>query len=257
LDPRLLVEGACSVISLLYNYYPEEKLEDSATYKISKYAYGKDYHNVIKKKLFELSDYIEETFGEVQIRAFVDSAPVLERTWAVKAGLGWIGKNTNLITLKNGSFLFICELITDLELFYDHPIDNNYCGDCSLCINACPTKAIIAPYQLDASKCISYLTIELKDQIPVEFKNVYQQWIFGCDICQDVCPWNRFSIIHNEKQFNPPPKLFELSSKEWESLSEEKYQFLFKGSAVKRTKYQGLKRNIAFLTCQVDTNLSG
>ncbi|MFC1731189.1 tRNA epoxyqueuosine(34) reductase QueG [candidate division KSB1 bacterium] len=255
LDPRLLVEGARSVISMLYNYYPENKLEDTAPYKISKYAYGKDYHKIIKRKLKQLANYIKEVTGKIQIRGFVDSSPVLERSWAVKSGLGWIGKNGNLITLKNGSFFFICELITDLELIYDQPIKNNYCGNCSLCISACPTKAIVAPYQLDASKCISYLTIELKDQIPDVFKHKYTQWVFGCDICQDVCPWNRFSIFHREDKFNLHPDLFKLSKKEWEELTEKKYHFIFEGSAIERAKYQGLKRNIDFLTLQVGFNL--
>lgn len=248
LDPRLLVEGAKSVISLLLNYYTEEKQSDATAPKISKYAYGEDYHDVIKEKLRQLMQFIETEIGEVSGRVFVDSAPVMDKAWAKKSGLGWIGKNSNLIHPKSGSFFFIAELIIDLELEADGPI-KDYCGTCTKCIDACPTDAIIEPYVVDGSKCISYLTIELKDALlPTEFKGKMDNWAFGCDICQDVCPWNRFSLLHNESRFNPSQNLLQLSKSDWQDLSEEVFSELFKLSAIKRTKFDGLKRNIAFLS---------
>jgi epoxyqueuosine reductase len=248
LDPRLLVDGAKSVISLLLNYYTEEKQSDFSAPKISKYAYGEDYHDVIKEKLRQLMQFIETEIGEVSGRVFVDSAPVMDKAWAKKSGLGWIGKNSNLIHPKSGSFFFIAEMIIDLELEADGPI-KDYCGTCTKCIDACPTDAIIEPYVVDGSKCISYLTIELKDALlPTEFKGKMDNWAFGCDICQDVCPWNRFSLLHNEPRFNPSKNLLQLSNNDWQDLSEEVFNELFKLSAVKRTKFDGLKRNIDFLS---------
>lgn len=246
LDPRLLVDGAKSVISLLLNYYTEEKQSDVNAPKISKYAYGEDYHDVIKEKLRQLMQFIETEIGEVSGRVFVDSAPVMDKAWAKKSGLGWIGKNSNLIHPKSGSFFFIAELIIDLELEADGPI-KDYCGTCTKCIDACPTDAIIEPYVVDGSKCISYLTIELKDALlPSEFKGRMDNWAFGCDVCQDVCPWNRFSLLHNEPRFKPSQNLLQLSKSDWNDLCEEVFNELFKLSAVKRTKFQGLKRNIDF-----------
>ncbi|TCI85922.1 tRNA epoxyqueuosine(34) reductase QueG [Tenacibaculum sp. M341] len=245
LDPRLLVEGSKSVISLAYNYFPEEQQKDD-TYKIAKYAYGEDYHHVIKNKLFELLACIRDEIGEVDGRCFVDSAPVLERAWAEKAGLGWNGKHTLLIQKQQGSFFFLAELIIDLELEYDTPFTTDHCGSCTRCIDACPTKAILPNNQLDGSKCISYLTIELRDNIPTQFKDQMQDWVFGCDICQDVCPWNRFSKQHNESLFNPKENLLELTKSDWKELTEETFRKVFKKSAVKRTKYVGLMRNVGF-----------
>ncbi len=247
LDPRLLVDGAKSVVSLLLNYFPEQTQEDSDAPKISKYAYGKDYHFVIKDKLKSLMTYINEEIGEVGGRVFVDSAPVMDKAWAAKSGLGWIGKNSNLIHPKHGSFFFVAELIIDLELEPDGPM-KDYCGTCTACIDECPTDAIVEPYVVDGSKCISYLTIELKDAIiPGHFKDQMDGWMFGCDVCQDVCPWNRFSKAHNELSFNPHENLLKMSKSDWEDLSEEVFREIFKNSAVKRTKYAGLKRNIQFL----------
>lgn len=244
LDPRLLVDGAKSVVSLLYNYYPGET-QNSGAPKISKYAYGKDYHEVIKDKLFEFLSSIKGTVGDVNGRAFVDSAPVMDKAWAAKSGLGWIGKNSNLINKNNGSFFFIAELIIDLDLEYDGPLAD-YCGTCTRCIDACPTDAIVAPYVVDGSKCISYLTIELKENIPAEFKDKMQGWAFGCDVCQDVCPWNRFSRPHEEPLFKNG-ELLNYSEAEWSDLTEETFNLVFKHSAVKRTKYKGLKRNLEFI----------
>ncbi len=249
LDPTLLVDDAKSVVSLLLNYYPEERLpEGNNDLKISKYAYGTDYHFVIKDKLKQLLRVVQEKIGEVNGRVFVDSAPVMDKVWAKKSGLGWIGKNTNLIHPKSGSFFFIAELILDLELEIDGPI-KDYCGTCTKCIDECPTDAIVEPYVVDGSKCISYLTIELKDELlPREFNGKMDNWFFGCDICQDVCPWNRFSKPTSEPSFAPSSALKNMSGNDWQDLTEEVFRELFKNSAVKRTKYTGLKRNINFLT---------
>jgi len=246
LDPRLLVEGSKSVISLSYNYFPSE-VQQEDSYKISKYAYGEDYHNIIKQKLRELLQIINDEIGEVSGRCFVDSAPVMERSWAKKAGLGWTGKNSLLIQKKQGSFFFLAELIIDLELAYDAPFTTDHCGSCTKCINACPTQAILPNNTIDGSKCISYFTIELKENIPTEFKNSFNDWMFGCDICQDVCPWNRFSTAHNEPLFQPKENMLAMTKKDWEEITEETFRKVFKKSAVKRTKYKGLQRNIQFL----------
>ena len=247
LDPVKLLEGAKSVISVLFNYFPKEIIPVEDNYKISKYAYGKDYHFVMKDKLKELLKFIEEETGESNSRAFVDSAPVLDRAWAAKSGLGWIGKNTNLITKEQGSFFFIGEIITALELDYsDRPIPKS-CGHCTKCIEACPTHAL-RPYEVNANKCISYLTIENKgDRIPEELKGKFEDWIFGCDICQDVCPWNRFSIANIEPEFEPNDQLMKMRKSDWENLTEEQFRTVFKASPVKRTKYKGLIRNIGFV----------
>jgi epoxyqueuosine reductase len=246
LDPRLLVPGAQSVISLLLNYFPSEFQKDETAPKISKYAYGKDYHFVIKEKLNQLLAFIKEKIGDVDGRVFVDSAPVMDKAWAKRSGLGWIGKNSNLINKQSGSFFFIAELILDLKLEPDGPI-KDYCGTCTRCIDACPTQAIVAPYVVDGSKCISYLTIELKDAIPNEFIGKMDKWMFGCDVCQDVCPWNRFSKPHNEPFLNPSPELLNMTKQEWLELTEETFNKVFQKSAVKRTKYAGLIRNIKFI----------
>ncbi|MBX2827748.1 MAG: tRNA epoxyqueuosine(34) reductase QueG [Flavobacteriaceae bacterium] len=245
LDPTLLVEGSKSVISLLLNYYPSQ-LQEEGAYKISKYAYGTDYHFVIKEKLKELLHSIQTEIGDVHGRAFVDSAPVLDKAWAAKSGLGWMGKHTNLLSKQVGSFYFIAELIVDLDLEYDTPV-TDHCGSCTACIDACPTQAIVEPYVVDGSKCISYFTIELKDEIPNDFSGMFDDWMFGCDVCQDVCPWNRFSKSHKEPLFDPNPKLLSMSRGEWEEITEEVFQEIFRKSAVKRTKFTGLKRNINFL----------
>lgn len=245
LNPTKLVEDSKSVISLLLNYYPNTKQNKNAP-KISKYAYGTDYHFVIKDKLKSLLAFIQEEIGNVHGRAFVDSAPVLDRAWAAKSGLGWIGKNSNLITQKVGSFYFIAELIIDLDLEYDTQ-STDHCGTCTACIDACPTKAIVEPYVVDGSKCISYFTIELKDELPSSYKDKFNDWIFGCDVCQDVCPWNRFSKPHNEPLFNPHPDLLTMTKKDWEEITQDVFSKVFKKSAVKRTKFNGLKRNIEFL----------
>lgn len=246
LDPTLLVPGAKSVVSLLYNYYPEQKQRSDHTYKLSKYAYGEDYHFVLKKKLKELLYSIQAEIGEVEGRVFVDSAPVLDKAWAIRSGLGWRGKNSLLLTKQKGSFHFIAELIIDLELQYDSKV-KDYCGTCTACIDACPTGAIEEPYKVNGSKCISYYTIELKDALPEEMKGKFEDWMFGCDICQDVCPWNRFATPHNEPLFDPHPDLLDMTQSDWEELTEETFREVFKKSAVKRTKFSGLKRNIAFL----------
>ncbi len=245
LDPRLLVEGSKSVISLLLNYYTEET-QTADSYKISKYAYGQDYHHIIKSKLRQLQEFITEEIGEINGRAFVDSAPVLDKAWAAKSGLGWIGKNSNLLTQQVGSFYFIAELIVDIELEYDHAV-TDHCGTCTACLDACPTQAIVEPYVVDGSKCISYFTIELKNELPSEMKGSFDDWMFGCDVCQDVCPWNRFSKPHNEPLFNPNPDLLSMTKKDWEEITVDVFQKVFKKSAVKRTKYEGLTRNIDFL----------
>lgn len=249
LDPTLLVPGAKSVISLVYNYYPEKDLaqENSGDLKIAKYAYGEDYHFVIKDKLKSFLNKIQEEIGEVSGRAFVDSAPVHERAWAKKSGLGWVGKNSLLLNRSMGSFFFLAELIVDLELEYDGPI-KDYCGTCTACMDACPTDAIPQPYVVDGSKCISYFTIELKEEIPAEVKGKFENWIFGCDICQDVCPWNRFSQPHKEARFQPHPDLEKMKPQDWKEITHNVFEKLFKKSAVKRTKLEGLKRNILFVS---------
>lgn len=245
LDPRLLVDGAKSVISVLLNYYPEKDLFENQPLKLSKYAYGQDYHAVIKTKLSELLAFMmEETGADLNARVFTDSAPVLDKAWAERSGLGWQGKNGMLISKQNGSFFFVGEIIVDLELEYDQPTTTGHCGTCTKCIDACPTDAILSSNVIDGSKCISYLTIELKDDIiPNEFKDKMEGWFFGCDICQDVCPWNRFSTPTKEDAFQPHP---ELSSTDWTELTEEVFKEIFRHSAVKRTKFAGLERNISF-----------
>ena len=248
INPELLVENAKSVIVFLYNYSPLEMMGENSPYLISAYAYGRDYHEVIREKLNILIIKLKEKVEEISIRGFVDSAPVLERAWATRAGLGWIGKNSMLISKRNGSYFFISELITDVELEYDIPMGGNYCGDCSRCIDACPTAAITDLKTVDANKCISYLTIENKGEIPTKYKGKYEKWIFGCDICQQVCPWNRFSTPHNEPALEPPPALMEMQKEDWEQMDNEQYNILFKKSAVKRAKFAGLKRNIEFLS---------
>ena len=246
LDPRLLVDNAKSVISLLLNYFPSETQRDPDAPKISKYAYGKDYHFVIKEKLKELTTFIHTTIGDVNGRAFVDSAPVLDKAWAKKSGLGWVGKNSNLINKQSGSFFFIAELIVDLELVHDGPV-GDYCGTCTRCIDECPTGAIVEPYVVDGSKCISYFTIELKENIPVELKGQFQNWAFGCDVCQDVCPWNRFSAPHQELMFAPKKELINMGKNDWEEITEILFQQVFHDSPLQRTKFKGLKRNLDFL----------
>ena len=229
-------------------YYPEEK-QINNSYKISKYAYGTDYHFVIKDKLKQLYHFIQEEIGDIHGRVFVDSAPVLDKAWAAKSGLGWIGKNSNLITKEIGSFYFIAELIIDLELDYDVSV-TDHCGSCTACIDACPTQAIVEPYVVDGSKCISYFTIELKNEIPSSMKGKFDDWMFGCDICQDVCPWNRFSKSHSEPLFNSTPEKLSMSKKDWEEITDQVFQNIFKKSPLKRTQYSGLKRNIDFLSKQ-------
>jgi len=245
-NPEKLVEGARSVITVLYNYYPEKKLPEDDNYKISKYAYGKDYHYIIKQKLASLLTAIEAKTGQRKARLFVDSAPVLDRAWARQSGLGFIGKNTMLIHKKKGSFLFIGHIILDLELEYDKAEINNFCGYCTLCIDACPTNAL-EPFRLDAWKCISYLTIENRGEIDTKFKGKMNDWIFGCDICQDVCPWNRFSSPHKEPLFDLQEELIRMKKKDWETLNNSRFKTLFKNSAVERTGFKGMKRNIEFV----------
>ncbi|MBI3501755.1 MAG: tRNA epoxyqueuosine(34) reductase QueG [Bacteroidetes bacterium] len=263
LDPRVLVPNAKSVISLLLNYFPESSRhaelvsasgetlkqvqgDSHSQPKISKYAYGKDYHFVIKEKLFQLIEFIKKNIGDVNARAFVDSAPVMDKVWAKKSGLGWIGKNSNLITKNNGSFFFIAELIVDLDLEYDGEIPD-YCGTCTKCVDACPTDAISEPYVVDGSKCISYFTIELKENIPNDMKGKFNDWMFGCDICQDVCPWNSFSSPHHEPHFQPKPEILNFTKKDWEEISEETFNKTFSDSPLQRTKHKGIKRNLEFL----------
>jgi epoxyqueuosine reductase len=246
LDPRRLVPGAKSIVSLLYNYHSDQKQKDPEAPKISTYAYGTDYHLVIKNKLKAFMEILHREIGEVNGRVFVDSAPVMDKAWAAKSGLGWIGKNTNLISKKVGSFFFIADLILDLDLEYDTPV-TDHCGSCTACIDACPTEALIQPYQIDGSKCISYLTIELKEAIPNEFQGKMDNWAFGCDVCQTVCPWNRFATTHQEPDFEPHPELLSLTKKEWEEMNEAVFNTVFRKSAVNRTKYEGLQRNIKFL----------
>jgi epoxyqueuosine reductase len=256
LDPRKLVEGSRSVVSLAYNYFPNQNL--NLPYKIAKYAYGQDYHHVIKSILTVFLERIREKIGQVQGRAFVDSAPVMERVWAQKSGMGWIGKNTLLLNPKAGSFFFLAELITDLELEADMPFPRDFCGSCTRCIDACPTQAL-SPYSLDARKCISYLTIELKEAIDESFRGKMQDWVFGCDICQDVCPWNRRSKAHSQPLFDPPQELKDLKKNDWNELTEFTFAKVFGKSALKRTGYKGLKRNLAFVQSEsssVDAELS-
>ncbi|MDN5200583.1 tRNA epoxyqueuosine(34) reductase QueG [Fulvivirgaceae bacterium BMA10] len=247
LDPRKLVDGAKSVVSLIYNYFPNEDISQTSGFKIAKYAYGKDYHFVIKDKLRTFLSDIRETIGEVNGRAFVDSAPVMERVWAKRSGIGWIGKNSLLLNRNMGSFFFLAELVLDIDLISDGPI-KDFCGSCSKCMDACPTDAIPEPYIVDASKCISYFTIELKEAIPEDFKGSFENWVFGCDICQDVCPWNRFSRPHHEDAFVPHEALKRLDKKEWTEMTREVFNEIFRKSAVKRTKYEGFKRNISFVS---------
>jgi epoxyqueuosine reductase len=247
LDPTLLVPGAKSVISLLYNYFPENDLANRGELKIAKYAYGEDYHFVVKDKLKTFLQEIQHEIGEVHGRAFVDSAPILERVWAKKSGLGWIGKNSLLLNREMGSFFFIAELIIDLELEYDGPA-KDYCGTCTACMDACPTDAIPQPFVVDGSKCISYFTIELREEIPADVRGKFENWIFGCDICQDVCPWNRFAKPNNESKFQPHADLEKMTQREWKEITDEVFEKLFQKSAVKRTKLEGLKRNIDFLS---------
>lgn len=245
INPALLLPGAKSVISLLYNYYPSQKQKQNS-FKVSKYAYGKDYHLILKNKMYELYERLKEKIGQFNARACVDSAPVMDKVWAKKSGLGWIGKHSNLIVKKKGSYYFIAELITDLDLIPDKEI-KDYCGTCTRCIDACPTNAIIQPYVVDASKCISYLTIELKDEIiPHEFKHKMDNWIFGCDVCMDVCPWNRFAMPHSHSELSPIQEIIDFTEKDWMELTEEQFKVLFKLSPIKRSKYKGLKRNILF-----------
>ena len=248
LDPTKLVDGAKTVVSLIYNYYPEKQLPHQPDdIKLAKYAYGADYHDVIRAKLTEFLEVLREEIGEINGRSFVDSAPVMERQWAQRAGLGWIGKNSLLLNREIGSFFFLAELIIDLEVTPDSPIAKDYCGTCTACIDACPTDAIVHPEVIDASKCISYLTIELKEAIPNEFAGKMENWVFGCDICQDVCPWNRFSRAHQEPAFQPDAELSQFTNREWTELTEETFSRVFAKSAVKRTKYAGIKRNVAYL----------
>lgn len=243
LNPSLLVEGAKSVLTFSYNYFPK-KLQNPETYQIAKYAYGEDYHIVIREKLLKLVEEIKKKVGDFAYRVFTDSAPVMERAWAQKSGIGWIGKNSLLLSKKKGSFFFLAEIICDLDLVYDSSFKTDHCGSCTRCIDACPTQAINEPRVIDSKKCISYLTIELKDEISKEFNGKMNDWIFGCDICQDVCPWNRFSTPNSEEKFQPTPHLLNFTKKDWIHLEETTFNKLFKKSAIKRTKFSGLKRNI-------------
>lgn len=248
LDPTKLVEGAKTVVSLAYNYYPQQELpHESDDIKLAKYAYGKDYHFVIRDKLKIFLQALKDEVGDVGGRAFVDSAPVMERQWAQKAGIGWKGKNSLLLNRQVGSFFFLSELIIDLEASADPPNVRDYCGTCTRCIDACPTDAIVQPGVVDGSKCISYFTIELKDELPASVKGKFENWVFGCDICQDVCPWNRFAKPHKEPEFNPHPELKQMNNEDWEEITRETFNKVFQKSAVKRTKLEGLQRNIRFL----------
>jgi epoxyqueuosine reductase len=249
LDPQKLVPGARSVVSLLYNYFPEHDLAQQHGYKLAKYAYGNDYHEVIKDKLWNLLNQARAEIGDIDGRVFVDSAPVMERQWAQLAGLGWLGKNGLLLSKSKGSFIFIAELIIDLELDYDAPM-TDYCGTCTKCLDACPTAAIVEPGVVDGSKCISYYTIELKSELPITEDKPFESWVFGCDICQDVCPWNRFSQSHNEPAFTPNQELQKMKADNWDKLTQESFDNTFKNSAVKRAKFAGLKRNIDFVKKQ-------
>lgn len=248
IDPSKLVPGARSVITLLINYFPQQQQNELAP-KISKYAFGNDYHEVIRKKLKTLLQQVKEKVGEINGRGFVDSAPVLERSWAQKAGMGWVGKNGNLINKQSGSFFFIATLITDLELEYDAPFAKDYCGTCTKCIDHCPTDAILPDKVIDGSRCISYFTIELKDAlIPGEVKGKFDDWMFGCDVCQDVCPWNRFSKPHNETAFTPLPEILNFTTTDWEELTEESFKVIFRNSPLKRSRYEGIRRNLKFIS---------
>ncbi len=246
IDPRKLVDNAKSVITLLFNYFPE-KMQRTDTYQVSKYAYGNDYHEVIKHKLHELLQFLRNEIGDINGRCFVDSAPILERSWAQKSGAGWVGKNGNLITKQHGSFFFLAEIVCDVAFEYDTPFSKDYCGTCKACVDACPTQAIMPNKEIDGSKCISYFTIELKDAIPQNMKGQFQDWIFGCDACQDVCPWNRFSSPNIEPKFKPNEELLNYSKVEWEEITAEVFQKVFRKSAINRTKYDGLMRNIKFI----------
>lgn len=247
IDPSKLVPGAKSVITVLKNYFPSKEQSSEAP-RISKYAWGKDYHEVIRTQLQEFLNELRITYGDIQGRGFVDSAPVLERSWATRSGAGWIGKNGNLITKSSGSFFFIATLIVDIELPYDDPFAKDFCGTCRKCIDACPTDAILEDKTINGSKCISYFTIELKDAlIPAEMKGKFENWMFGCDTCQDVCPWNRFSKPHTEENFDPIPAILNLSTREWETLSEDTFKKIFKDSPLKRSKFRGIQRNLHFL----------
>lgn len=247
LDPRLLVDDAKTVMVLTYNYFPELTQTNTGAPKITKFAYGVDYHYVIREKLNTIIERARELYGDFSARGFTDSAPVLEGAWARKAGIGWAGKHTLLINKKRGSFFFLATIIMDLEVEEDVPFISDHCGTCTRCIDACPTDAILGPRLLDASKCISYLTIELKDAIPDEFKGRMEGWAFGCDICQDVCPWNKFSLPHSEAAFQPQEEMINMSWEDWDEMTQETFNRLFKKSAIKRTKFSGLKRNINFL----------
>ena len=249
MDTRKLVDGSKSVISLLFNYYPSKEINNNS-FKISKYAYGKDYHFIIKDKLKTLLSSMRNEIGEIDGRVFVDSAPIMEKAWAKKSGLGWIGKNTNLISKKTGSFFFIAEIIVDLELEYDNEV-TDHCGSCTACLDACPTDALYEPYKIDASKCISYFTIELKEQFPNDLKKDFNDWIFGCDICQDVCPWNKFSIPNKEPLLNPKNEINQYSKKDWLELTDEVFKVVFKETSLERTRFKGLKRNIQYANEQV------
>lgn len=247
INPSKLVPGAKSVITLLKNYYPEQQ-QNNLSPRISKYAFGKDYHEVIREKLNELLKLIKENIGDIQGRGFVDSAPVLERSWAVRSGLGWVGKNGNLINKQSGSFYFIATLITDLDLEFDIPFAKDYCGTCTKCIDACPTDAILPSKEIDGSRCISYFTIELKEMlIPGEMKGKFDNWMFGCDTCQDVCPWNRFSSPHQEVKFTPLPEILNLTSEQWGKITEEQFKKIFSQSPLRRTKFSGIQRNLKFI----------
>ena len=249
MDTTKLVAGSKSVISLLFNYYPSKEINNDS-FKISKYAYGKDYHLIIKDKLKSLLSSMRNEIGEIDGRVFVDSAPIMEKAWAKKSGLGWIGKNTNLISKKTGSFFFIAEIIVDLELEYDLEV-TDHCGSCTACLDACPTDALYEPYKIDASKCISYFTIEIKDQFPNDLKKDFNDWIFGCDICQDVCPWNKFSIPNKEPLLNPKNEINQYSKKDWLELTDEVFKVVFKETSLERTRFKGLKRNIQYANEQV------
>lgn len=252
IDPALLVPGAKSVVTLLMNYYPAQ-LQGNDKPGIAKYAYGKDYHDVIREKLNHLLRLMKEKIGDIAGRGFVDSAPVLERSWAQKSGLGWIGKNGNIINKKSGSFFFIATLIVDIELDYDNPYTKDFCGSCTRCIDHCPTQAILPDKIINGSRCISYFTIELKDAlIPESMKGKFDNWMFGCDTCQDVCPWNRFSKPTSETAFTPLPQVLNFTSSQWEELTEENFKTIFRHSPLKRTKYAGIRRNLQFIQSTID-----